>query len=86
MTILSKGGGKHMVNLSKQKFMVGAIQLTAPAAAMMLDKTFHQAFVRAIATHENKVPVDGIVSTKIGRIATIRTNTKAGTTVISPGI
>ena len=66
--------------------MVGAIQLTAPAAAMMLDKTFHQAFVRAIATHENKVPVDGIVSTKIGRIATIRTNTKAGATVISPGI
>lgn len=75
-----------MVNLNKQKFMVGAIHLTAPAAAMMLDKTFHQAFVRAVTTHENKVPVDGIVSTKIGRIATITTNTKAGTTVISPGI
>lgn len=75
-----------MVNLSKQKFMVGAIQLTAPAAAMMLDKTFHQTFVRAVTTHENKVPVDGIVSTRIGRMATITTNTKAGTTVISPGI
>ena len=75
-----------MVNLSKQKFMVGAIQLTSPAAAMMLDKTFHQAFVRAVTTHENKVPVDGIVSTKIGRMATITTNTKAGITVISPGI
>ena len=75
-----------MVNLNKQKFMVGAIQLTAPAAAMMLDKTFHQAFVRAVTSHENKVPVDGIVSTKIGRMATITTNTKAGITVISPGI
>lgn len=75
-----------MVNLNKQKFMVGAIQLTAPAAAMMLDRTFHQAFVRAVTTHENKVPVDGIVSTRIGTLATITTNTKAGTTVISPGI
>ena len=75
-----------MVNLSKQKFMVGAIQLTAPAAAMMLDRTFHQAFIKAVTTHENKVPVDGIVSTKIGRMATITTNTKAGITVISPGI
>ena len=82
----SKGGEKHMVNLSKQKFMVGAIQLTAPAAAMMLDKSFHQAFVRAVTTHENKEPVDGIVSTKIGNIATITTNMRAGTTVISPGI
>ena len=75
-----------MVNLNKQKFMVGAIHLTAPAAAMMLDKTFHQAFVRALSTHENKNPVDGIVFTKIGTLATITTNTKAGTTVISPGI
>lgn len=75
-----------MVNLSKQKFMVGGIHLTAPAAAMMLDRTFHQAFIKAVTTHENKVPVDGIVSTKIGRMATITTNTKAGTTVISPGI
>lgn len=75
-----------MVNLNKQKFMVGAIQLTAPTAAMMLDKTFHQAFVRAVTTHENKVPVDGIVSTKIGNLATITTNVKVGTTVISPGI
>ena len=75
-----------MVSLSKQKFMVGAIHLTAPAAAMMLDRTFHQAFIKAVTTHENKVPVDGIVSTKIGRMATITTHTKAGTTVISPGI
>ena len=75
-----------MVNLSKQKFMVGGIHLTPPVAAMMMNKSFHQAFIKAVTTHENKVPVDGIVSTKIGRIATIRTNTKAGTTVISPGI
>ena len=75
-----------MVNLSKQKFMVGGIHLTPPVAAMMMNKSFHQAFVRALSTHENKNPVDGIVFTKIGTLATITTNTKAGTTVISPGI
>lgn len=75
-----------MVNLSKQKFMVGGIHLTAPVAAMMLDKSFHQAFVRALTTHENKEPVDGIVSTKIGSLATITSNLRIGTTVISPGI
>ena len=58
MIMSSKGGEKYMVHLNKQKFMVGAIHLTAAAAAMMLDKTFHQAFVRAVTTHENKVPVD----------------------------
>lgn len=75
-----------MVNLSKQKFMVGGIHLTPPVAAMMMNKSFHQAFVRALSTHENKNPVDGIVFTKIGTLATITTNIKAGTTVISPGI
>lgn len=75
-----------MVNLSKQKFMVGGIHLTPPVAAMMMNKSFHQAFVRALSTHENKNPVDGIVFTKIGTLATITTNTKAGATVISPGI
>lgn len=75
-----------MVNLSKQKFLIGSIYLTAPAAAMMLDKSFYQAFIRAVATHENKKPEGGNVSTKIGNAATIITNTNIGTTAIVPGI
>lgn len=42
-----------MVNLSKQKFVVGAIQLTAPAAAMMLDKTFGRNCVHQNRTYSN---------------------------------